>query len=161
MRKSMATLTPRFSSIRTVREYVERHYIPMAERHHRRAARHGAEGARIAAWQLALRRHWPEVSLGKPTVETAAGRHRFDIPANLGRLDPDAVRVEIYAEALDGGAPERHRAVRVSGLGNPGRCVFSVSVTAVREASDYTARVLPEFDGVSTPLEASQIVWQR
>jgi hypothetical protein len=36
-----------------------------------------------------------------------------------------------------------------------------VSVAAVREASDYTARALPDFDGVSNPLEASQIVWQR
>ena len=29
-------------------------------------------------------------------------------------LDPDAVRVEIYADALDGGAPERHRGVMLS-----------------------------------------------
>jgi starch phosphorylase len=162
MRQSMAKLTPRFSSIRTVREYVERHYIPMAERHRRRAAQHGAEGVKMAAWQLALRRNWPLVSLGEPAVETAAGRHRFDIPANLGGLDPDAVRVEIYADALDGGAPERHRAVRISGLdGIPGGYVFSVSVTAVREAADYTARALPDYDGVSVPLEASHIVWRR
>jgi starch phosphorylase len=162
MRQSMAKLTPRFSSIRTVREYVERHYIPMAESHRRRAAQHGAEGVKMAAWQLALRRNWPLVSLGEPAVETAAGRHRFDIPANLGGLDPDAVRVEIYADALDGGAPERHRAVRISGLdGIPGGYVFSVSVTAVREAADYTARALPDYDGVSVPLEASHIVWRR
>jgi starch phosphorylase len=70
--------------------------------------------------------------------------------------------VEIYADARDGGAPERHRAIRNSGPGGvPGGYVFSVSVAAVREASDYTARALPDFDGVSNPLEASQIVWQR
>jgi starch phosphorylase len=162
MRHSMCNLTPRFSSARTVREYVDQHYVPMAERHRRRAVQQGARGTAIAQWQRALRQGWPEVSAGEPLISTATGRHRFEIPVNLGRLDVDSVRVELYAEAQDDGVPERHRAVRVSGAaGIPGGHVFSASVPSSRPAADYTVRVVPEFEGVMTPLEASQILWQR
>jgi starch phosphorylase len=162
MRQSMAKLTPQFSSGRTVREYVERHYVPMALRYRTRAAQHGAVGMKIVAWQLALQRHWPEVSIGEPDIKTSGGQHRFDIPVILGGLDTEAVCVELYAESTERGSAERHRAIRVRSLaGTPGAHVFSVAVPAIRPAADYTARVLPEFDGVSVPLEAAQIAWQR
>jgi starch phosphorylase len=32
---------------------------------------------------------------------------------------------------------------------------------ATRPATDYTARVIPNKDGVAIPLEAAQILWQR
>jgi starch phosphorylase len=162
MRHSMAQLTPQYSSARTVREYIEQQYVPAATRYRERAAQHCAEAVKIAAWQLALQRHWPDVSLGQPEIRTAAGQHRFEIPVNLGLLDVDSVRVELYAGSLDGGVPERHRAVHVRELGDrAGGHVYSVAVPAARPASDYTARALPGFNGVSVPLEANQIAWQR
>jgi starch phosphorylase len=162
MRHSMAQLTPQYSSARTVREYVEQQYVPAAKRYRARAAGSSAEAVKISAWQLALQRHWPDVSIGEPELKTAAGQHRFEIPVNLGVLDIEAVRVELYAEALDGGASERHRAVHVRELvDRAGSHIYSVAVSAARPASAYTVRVLPSFNGVSVPLEANQIAWQR
>jgi starch phosphorylase len=34
-------------------------------------------------------------------------------------------------------------------------------VPAARPATDYTPRVLPNFNGVAVPLEANQIAWQH
>ena len=45
MRESMARLTPRFSTNRTVREYTERHYLPAAAAYRARAADKGAVGS--------------------------------------------------------------------------------------------------------------------
>ncbi len=162
MRRSMAQLTPQYSSGRTVREYVEQHYLPAAQRFRARAAERGAAGSKIVAWRQALERHWHEVSFGLQKVETLAGRYRFEIELYLGQLDPAAVRVELYADAADGGAAERYQAFRVRDLpGASGGRVFSVDLPAQRPIVDYTARVMPNFDGVAVPLETSQILWQR
>jgi starch phosphorylase len=162
MRESMAQLTPRYSSARTVREYTERHYIPAAQQYLARAAEHGAAGQKIVAWQAALERHWNSLRFGTCKAETVAGQHRFEIALSLGGLSADAVRVELYAEALDGGAPERHRAASVRHFTDSvGSHVFTTAVPATRPPTDYTARVFPHFDGVSVPLEAPHILWQR
>jgi glycogen phosphorylase len=44
MRESVARLTPRFSAIRTVREYVERYYLPAAATYRFRIANQCAVG---------------------------------------------------------------------------------------------------------------------
>ena len=36
----------------------------------------------------------------------------------------------------------------------------SATVPASREARDYTARVIPHYDGVAVPYETAQILWQ-
>jgi starch phosphorylase len=34
-------------------------------------------------------------------------------------------------------------------------------VSAARPSADYTARVIPHYDGVAIPLEDARILWQR
>jgi len=34
-------------------------------------------------------------------------------------------------------------------------------VPSIRPAADYTARVIPYYEGVSVPLEEAHILWQR
>jgi starch phosphorylase len=162
MRESMALLTPQYSSGRTVREYTEQHYVPSAQRFLKRAAEQGAMGKRIVAWHLALQKHWNSVRFGAVNVETVAGQHRFEIALNVGGLAADQVRVELYAEAVAGGLAERHRAVSVRHFAaGAASHIFSAVLPAARPATDYTARVLPFFDGVSVPLECNLILWQR
>ena len=77
-------------------------------------------------------------------------------------LDPKAVRVELYADGVNGGAPVRQEMKRVRQLaGASGGYVYSAAVSAARPPADYTARVIPHCDGVAVPLEAARILWQR
>jgi glycogen phosphorylase len=39
--------------------------------------------------------------------------------------------------------------------------LYQAAVSATRLATDYTARVIPRFSGVTVPLEAAHILWQR
>ncbi|HUS96367.1 MAG TPA: hypothetical protein VMX97_06490, partial [Hyphomicrobiaceae bacterium] len=72
-----------------------------------------------------------------------------------------AVRVELYADGIDGGAPVRQAMKRGRQLaGAAGGYIYSIKVSATRPATDYTARVIPSFDSVAVPLEAVQILWQ-
>jgi starch phosphorylase len=162
MRQSMARLTPQYSSVRTVREYVERHYEPAAAAYRDRSAAKGEKGRRIAEWLRAIETDWPDLHFGPARVETRAGQHRFEMLLHLGRLDPGSVRVELYAEAPDGGTPERHPAIRVRELADsPGGHLYMADVPATRPAEHYTARALPRREGVQVPLETWRILWQR
>jgi len=162
MRQSMSRLTPQYSSMRTVREYVEQHYLPAAMRFRERAADAGALSCKIAHWHASLERHWRELRFGRVKIATAAGQHRFEIPLYLGALEPGMVRVELYAEAIAGGAAERQPALHVQPLaGSAGMHLYKASAPALRPATQYTARALPCYEGVAIPLEANQILWQR
>ncbi len=107
MRESMARLTPRFSANRAVREYTEHYYLPAAAAYRERAANKGAIGAELVDWRHALEQAWTTLRFGEVKVETDGGQHRFDAQVYLDDLDPQAVRIELYADGVDGGTPER------------------------------------------------------
>ncbi|HTS16843.1 MAG TPA: alpha-glucan family phosphorylase [Verrucomicrobiae bacterium] len=162
MRESMARLTPQFSANRTVREYTEQHYLPAATNYLRRAADKGAEGARVVKWLLALDKKWAALRIGEVKVETTGQRHVVDAQVYLDDLDPEAVRVEIYASAANGDSPVRQELKRVRQLvGAPGGYAYRATVPANRAPADYTVRVMPHCDGIAIPLEDARILWQR
>src|SRR2546425_7808907 len=109
MRASMARLTPRFSTNRVVREYRDTYYVPASARYRARAADKAALGTQLVGWTRDLAQHWPDGRFGAVRAATEGNRHHISVEVYLGRLDPEAVRVELYAEAANGGEPERHR----------------------------------------------------
>ena len=162
MRESMARLTPRFSASRTVREYTEQHYVPAASAYHARMANQGAIGRRMVDWQHGLEQKWAALRFGEVRVETRDGQHAFEVQVLLNDLDPEAVRVELYADGVTGGAPVRQAMKRGRQLaGAPGGFIYSAAVSADRPPAEYTARVIPQCDGVAIPLEDARIQWQR
>ena len=162
MRESMGQLTPRFSADRAVREYKERQYIPGATAYHARAAGKGAAGRGITDWRRKLRENWAALRFGEVKVETSGAEHVFEVQVWLEDLDPNGVRVELYADGVPGEAPVRLEMKRARPLvGAVGGYVYCAAAPASRPAADYTARVIPDYDGVSAPLEAAQILWQR
>lgn len=162
MRESMARLTPRFSTNRSVREYTERHYIPAAAAYRERAADKGAVGRNMINWEQTLKQQWAKLYFGNVTVDTRDEQHLFEIQVYLNDLDPKAVRVELYADGVNGNSPVRQEMTRVRPLaGASGGYVYSADVSAARSVRDYTARVIPDYDGVAVPLEVASILWQR
>lgn len=162
MRESMARLTPQFSANRTVREYVEQHYIPAAAAYCRRATDKGANGKQMVDWQHSLEQKWATLYFGEVKVETRGEQHTFEVEVFLSGLDPKAVRVELYADGVTGGTPARQEMKCVGQLaGASGGYVYSAVVSADHPPTDYTARVIPHHDGVAIPLEDTRILWQR
>jgi len=162
MRESMARLTPRFSASRAVREYTEHYYLPAAARYRERAADQGALGQRIIEWRQALEQRWAALRFGEVKVETDGGQHRFETWVYLDDLDPQAVRIELYADGIDGGTPERVAMEAAEQLvGSVNGYAYRAAVPDIRPASDYTARVIPQHEGVTVPLEEAHILWQR
>ena len=162
MRESMAQLTPRFSTNRAVSEYTEQHYLTAASSYLERAANDGAIGATMVDWRRALDLKWNALHFGEVKFEADGGQHAFEVQVYLDDLDPGAVRVELYANGVGDGASERLEMKRVRQLvGAVNGYAYRAEVPADRSAADYTIRLVPHHDGVSVPLEASHIQWQR
>jgi len=162
MRESMAQLTPRFSASRTVREYTEKHYLPAASAYRLRVADKGAIAKQIVDWRHHLEAEWPKLHFGEVKVETLGGQHIFEVRVCLSDLDPKSVRVEIYANGVMGAPPVCEEMKRVRQLADSwGGYIYSATVPSTRPQADYTARVIPYYDGVTVPLEEAQILWQR
>jgi starch phosphorylase len=164
MRESMARLTPRFSANRAVCEYTEQHYLPAATAYHSRVANKGAIGRQMNDWQQGLDQKWAKLHFGEVKVETRGKQHVFEAQVYLNDLDPKAVRVELYADGINGGSAVRQEMNPDSSgqlAGVSGGYVYSAAVSAARPPADYTARVIPHCDGVAIPLEDERILWQR
>ena len=162
MRESMARLTPRFSADRTVREYTEQHYLPAASSYLERANNKGALGRRIVDWQHHLQQNWTQLRFGDVTVETHSELHEFKVQVWLNNIDPGAVRVELYADGVNGDAPVRQEMKYDLQKGSTTDSVaYCAVVPAMRPSADYTPRIIPYFEGVAVPLESSHIFWQR
>jgi starch phosphorylase len=161
MRESMARLTPRFSANHTVREYTERYYLPSASAFRDRAADEGALGREIREWQRKLAHGWAGIRFGEVQVDSANGQRTFWVEVDLGEIDPDAVRVELY-RAVDGGSAPVRELMHRSGpaRGGPNAHLYTAQVGADAPAADYTPRVIPHHPQAAVPLEAAQILWR-
>jgi starch phosphorylase len=160
MRASMGRLTPRFSTNRAVREYTDTYYVEAAGRYRARAADRGALGAELLSWRRDVERGIPQARLGTVRVQSEGGSYRFSVDVQLGDLNPEAVKVELYAEPAGSGEPERHPMTRGRKLEDTGY-TFEARVPAVRPAEHYTPRLVPYHPAASVPLETSAIRWQR
>jgi glycogen phosphorylase len=162
VRESMARLTLQFSANRVIRQYTEELYLPAATEYATRSADKGSPAAQIVRWQQDLAPEWAGLSFGQVRVASDGNHHTFEAEIHLGGIDPSAVQVEIFANGLNGNDPFRQVMTRTGALaGDSGSCLYSALVPASRPATDYTARVVPRYEGVSVPLEAPWIAWHR
>jgi starch phosphorylase len=162
LRESMARLTPRFSASRAVREYTEQYYLPGADGYRRRVADQGALGRQVLEWHRRVDQGWKSLRFGAVRVETDSGHHVIEVEVFLNDLEPLDLRVELYADAIDGGSAVREEMHWAQALPNAAHGgVYRAAVLATRPADDYTARVMPQRAGVAVPLECARIQWQR
>jgi starch phosphorylase len=162
IRESMAQLTPRFSTNRSVSEYTEHYYLPAASAYLKRAANQGAMGLDIVNWRHMLAQKWNELRFGEVRLETKGEHHVFEIQIYLDDLDPTMVRIELYATGMNGSADEHVEMKPVRQLvGATNGYAYHAEVPSTRPAMDYTARIIAHRDDVAIPLEDAHILWQQ
>jgi starch phosphorylase len=162
----MARLTPAFSANRSVREYTDQYYLPLAAAYQTRAGDGGDFARSLQAWRRKISTHWHHLHFGELRTQVHGDAIHFEIPVFLAELDPGDVRVELYAHGAAGDAqadgPARIEMVpRGPLVGSAGGYLYTAAVPATRPASDYTPRIVPWKEGAAIPLEASEILWQR
>ena len=162
MRESMSRLTAQFSANRAAREYTEQHYLPLAKGFRERSANGGASGLSVLEWQRQVEEHWARIRFGALEIHTDGGRHSFAVQLWVDELGADAVRVELYADGVNGGPPRRETMTRGHDpIGAGSAYTWTTSISADRPASDFTARAVPWHPAGLVPLECSKILWYR
>jgi starch phosphorylase len=109
-----------------------------------------------------LAKHWSALRFGPATVEQLGEQYLFHVQVFLDDIDPDAVSVELYANARKDGDPITQamtRGERVAGAVSA--FTYSASVPTSRSAADYTPRLVPRHAGAFVPLEAPFILWHE
>lgn len=154
IRESMAQLTPRYSSNRTVREYTEKFYLPASELYRKRTNNNSSIAKQIVEWKSALEKEWPKLKFGEVKIKNVGERQKFEVLVYLGELKNEFVKVEIYSNGLI-------KEMDYQGTDSKKWSTFSTEVSTELPAKDFTPRIIPQFDGIALPLEAPQILWQK
>ncbi len=150
IRESMATLTPRFSANRSVREYLERFYLPLAKEYQKRAENNGILAKQIVNWKLSLKENWDYLKFGELKTEGV----RFEVQVYLHNLDRHSVKVELYSTNTTK-EMEYLRPIPESSNGH----IYHAEVKG--DTSTFTPRIIPFFPGVAIPQEVNHILWQK
>ncbi|MDF0675189.1 MAG: alpha-glucan family phosphorylase [Nitrospira sp.] len=162
IRESMARLATAFSSNRMLREYVETLYLPATRNYRKRMAEGGSLVKHLVAWQAAVEQHWPSIRFGEVRITREGELWRFLVPVHLGRLDPAAVRVELYADPEEGQDRLCRPLVREETASTaPGWHRYQGIVQSKRPSAHFTPRVVPAHQDAAVPLEAPHIAWAR
>lgn len=165
-KRSIATLLPRFNSLRMVTEYVDKFYLP-ASRNWSRYVDDDYAGARaLANWKGKVRQAWPGVGirrLDEPVRRIGYGQAmEFKVALNLNGLSPDDVRVElIMGRASKQGQDSELQAVPFKAK----RAIGTEHQFALTLAPElcgrllYRIRVYPHNDLLTHPFETGLMRW--
>src|ERR1039458_544836 len=77
MRESMARLTPTFSVTPCVREYTDKHYVPLAAAYRRPSSDEHGTAESLLKWRRQISDHWSRIRFGSVQVETEGEEHHF------------------------------------------------------------------------------------
>ncbi|KYP14624.1 alpha-glucan family phosphorylase [Flavihumibacter sp. CACIAM 22H1] len=163
MRHSMARLTPRFSANRTVREYTEQYYLPMAKAYRGRLANNAATARRIQQVAKLLQQHWASCKTGELSWTATDNGYMVQAGLQVHELIRSYIKAELFANGLAGEAPEVFPMDMAAGNGNEGNMelIATARVVTHRPSSDFTLRVLPCYEQVAVPLKDPHILWQH
>ncbi|HWQ20403.1 MAG TPA: alpha-glucan family phosphorylase, partial [Methanotrichaceae archaeon] len=162
VRASMTRLTPEFSSFRMMKEYVEKAYIPASEAYHRRTKNGARIASELVSWHEKLARGWSSMRFGEMRVERDGESWTFQVHVQMGEIDPEMVRVELYADALGDEGPTR--VAMINAGTRPGAVndhIFTARVCSDRPSNHYTPRIVPYHPESFVPIEDVHILWLK
>ncbi|MBN9587439.1 MAG: alpha-glucan family phosphorylase [Alphaproteobacteria bacterium] len=162
IRTSMAALTPAFSSTRMLREYVEKAYLPLLRPLRARNGEGFGTARALAAWAVELERNWQNLHIGEPRFEQSDHGWQVSVPVLLGAIQPDDVRVELFADARDDQPMEVLAFARGDAIpGTTNGYLWTLTLATNHTPADFTVRVVPWRPQALLPGELPLILWQR
>jgi starch phosphorylase len=161
----MATVAPRFNSMRMLEEYVEQLYRPASSRGRRLAADSHAGARALAQWLAKLRAAWPGVALrrvGEPPARATQGeRVKIAVAARLNGLAPEDLTVELVLQRPALQAPDtRHRLAPKAPLPESGEHLYELEFAPEQNGRlEYRLRAYPSHALLAHPFEPGLMTW--
>ena len=162
---SMRTIIPRFNSVRMVRDYITRMYVPARDQNRRLSANDGAEARRLAAWRRHIAAHWDGVRLRRlDTPQPSVGQDEalsIELAVNLNGLAPEDVCVECVVTRADGGVGAVVRLpFAAAGDRGDGETLYQLALRPPNPGlQHYRLRMYPHHDLLTHPFETGRMRW--
>ncbi len=156
VRRSIETVSPRFSMQRQVIDYVRQYYVPLAERGGQVAADGSLKARQIAEWKTWVRQQWPYTQIhaqaNLPTTARPGQTVAVTAQVNPAGIDPRQLKVEAVLTRGE----QQTRVPLVYRDSN----TFSADVP-LADSGLYSVgvRMVPEIEGLSNELELGLIKW--
>lgn len=162
MRCSMGALVTQFSADRAVRDYTQYYYLPAAADYRARAADESRLAVQLTREREDLSVRWAHIRFLHLDMHQQMGHYAATLHIDLDGLSPDQLRVQLYAEGLEGAPAEVQDMVIDPMALSGGVLIYRAEVPDDRPAQAYTARVIVNnTTGLAVPLEVGLIAWQR
>jgi glycogen phosphorylase len=164
-KESMATVAPRFNSMRMLEEYVEQLYRPAAARGRRLAAEGHAAARQLARWLAKVRASWPGVALrrvGEPLVRVAHGeRVKIAVAARLNGLAAEDLALELVLQRPGPKAPPTaYRLAPQAPLPESGEHLYALEFAPEQNGRlEYRLRAYPSHELLAHPFEPGLMTW--
>lgn len=170
MKASMEKLAPQYNTHRMLQEYTENFYIPSFERRKFLMANNWEKGKEFAAWREKLLNNWDKIKFinvqaDEVNQELEVGaKYSITAEIQLGNLEPDDVKVQIYYGKLDDKfKPHANQSVGMEHLpeiSKSNKFVYRGEIPCEDTGNfGWTVRLLPKNDLLIDPFEMGIIRW--
>lgn len=174
VRESMKTVIPHFSTNRMVQDYARKFYAVGSGRHELLVANRFERARAFAAWKEKIRAAWPNIRVharldGTEDNNASPVRvsQKLDVVAEveLGPINPDDVRVEIYVAEIEQDCREHNftgSKIQMRPDGPPENGVHRYRGSLVEADSGeygFTVRVVPTHPDLLHPHETGLMTW--
>ncbi len=169
-KRSIATITPRFTSQRMVGEYVTKYYAQADQQWRLKSADQYAAARQLAGWKQRVQRAWSGVALRRidnPQKRIAFGESlRFEVAVRLQGLTADDITVEMLMARPGENDKKAQRRMRLEhqgplpGNAGNGEDLFVLTLTPdVCGKIDYRIRAYPFHESLTHPFEMGMMLW--
>jgi len=167
MKTSMKRLCPIFNTNRMVMEYVQRFYVPAANRYSELAAQGGAKLGPILEWRRRFRTAGSHVKIMRVEAENSrdirvGDKRRVTAGVMLGEIPPEFVRVQIVSGLLnaDGGLVNSVSSDMTHAGVTQNEHQYEGQLECLESGSyGFSVRVIPYHPDVRVPFEHPWLVW--
>jgi starch phosphorylase len=167
VKHGFASLGPRVTASRMVRDYVQRYYEPAASASDVATLDGAARGRSLAAWRVRVTGAWAGVKISG--VESGGGpaqlgeERAVEVLVDLDGLEPSDLAVQVLHGPV-GAADELQQpeilTLAHAGTDESGRARWSGTFRCTRPGRyGFTARVVPNHPDLPTPVELGLVTW--
>jgi starch phosphorylase len=168
MKRTMSTICPVFNTNRMVQEYLEKCYVPSAERYEKLSQANLEKAAALAKWRRALTRDWGRIKVesveakGSDPMEVGS-QLEVQAKVNLGGLSPEDVQVQLFHGVVDnqGDIPEPATIAMSHNGSHTGSSWLFQGTIPCRSSGQhgFAVRVLPHHADLANPFEPGLVCW--
>jgi glycogen phosphorylase len=164
VQEAWATLGPRVTAARMVRDYTTALYEPAAASSRALTGGNGSLAVELAAWRRKVWASWPSVQITALDVDTTAADTGASRPVTvtvaMDGLDPGDLRVDVLHGTVgpDGAFRPEPATVTLQPSGNGGGYVGELVLTAPGSYG-VTARVIPVHPALGSAFELGLATW--